>query len=177
MPLLSDAKTCYVGTTPITKIYAGSQFVWPKAPVELLDFQDPKWQVFPPNISSPNMRLCVFSWQVDGDLCEMWKNNIIVVRIFSRPSPNGYFSYNGAVPGTQALSGSMRCFTEGKRIYFSDAAATSTGGLPSYSTKCSICQYYNNSLLQESGSIVPNSSFHPYPPSEVTFDSTENICA
>lgn len=28
MPLLSDSKTCYVGTTPITKIYAGTQFVW-----------------------------------------------------------------------------------------------------------------------------------------------------
>ena len=28
MPLLDDAKTCYVGTTPITKIYAGSQLVW-----------------------------------------------------------------------------------------------------------------------------------------------------
>ena len=29
MPLLSDAKTCYVGTTPITKIMAGSVQVWP----------------------------------------------------------------------------------------------------------------------------------------------------
>jgi len=28
MPLLSDSKTCYVGTTPITKIYAGAQLVW-----------------------------------------------------------------------------------------------------------------------------------------------------
>ena len=30
MPLLSDAKTCYVGTQPIKKIYAGTQLVWPK---------------------------------------------------------------------------------------------------------------------------------------------------
>ena len=32
MPLLNDAKTCYVGTTPISKIYAGTQQVWPKGP-------------------------------------------------------------------------------------------------------------------------------------------------
>ena len=30
MPLLSDAKTCYVGNTPITTIMAGSVKVWPK---------------------------------------------------------------------------------------------------------------------------------------------------
>ena len=30
MPLLNDAKTCYVGTTPITKIMAGDLQVWPK---------------------------------------------------------------------------------------------------------------------------------------------------
>ena len=30
MPLLSNAKTCYVGTTPITKVMAGSVEVWPK---------------------------------------------------------------------------------------------------------------------------------------------------
>ena len=30
MPLLSEAKTCYVGNQPITKIYAGAQLVWPK---------------------------------------------------------------------------------------------------------------------------------------------------
>ena len=28
MPVLSDATTCYVGTQPITKIYAGTQRVW-----------------------------------------------------------------------------------------------------------------------------------------------------
>ena len=32
MPLLSNAKACYVGTTPITKIMAGSVEVWPKGP-------------------------------------------------------------------------------------------------------------------------------------------------
>ena len=32
MPLLDDAKTCYVGTTPITTIMAGSVQVWPKGP-------------------------------------------------------------------------------------------------------------------------------------------------
>ena len=30
MPLLDDAKKCYVGTTPITKVMAGSVQVWPK---------------------------------------------------------------------------------------------------------------------------------------------------
>ena len=30
MPLLNDAKTCFVGTTPITTIMAGSVQVWPK---------------------------------------------------------------------------------------------------------------------------------------------------
>ena len=32
MPLLSDAEKCYVGNTPINKIYTGSELVWPKAP-------------------------------------------------------------------------------------------------------------------------------------------------
>ena len=32
MPLLSDAKTCYVGQTQIKQIYAGTQKVWPKVP-------------------------------------------------------------------------------------------------------------------------------------------------
>jgi hypothetical protein len=32
MPLLNDAKACYVGTQPITKIYAGTDLVWPKGP-------------------------------------------------------------------------------------------------------------------------------------------------
>tara|TARA_B100001741_G_scaffold203635_1_gene168129 strand:+ start:320 stop:1459 length:1140 start_codon:yes stop_codon:yes gene_type:complete len=32
MPLLDDAKTCYVGTQPITTIMAGSAQVWPKGP-------------------------------------------------------------------------------------------------------------------------------------------------
>lgn len=30
MPLLSDSKSCFVGTTPVNKIYAGSDLVWPK---------------------------------------------------------------------------------------------------------------------------------------------------
>ena len=34
MPLLSDAKKCYVGNTPITRIMSGTGFqVWPKAPL------------------------------------------------------------------------------------------------------------------------------------------------
>ncbi len=32
MPLISDAKSCFVGGTEISKIYAGSQLVWPTAP-------------------------------------------------------------------------------------------------------------------------------------------------
>ena len=177
MPLLSNAKTCYVGTTPITKIYAGTQFVWPKVPVELLDFQDPQWNLFnTATPSDPSRRLCAFSWQIDGDLCKMWKDNILVVRLFSRPAPNGYFSYTGSVPGTQALTGSMKCYTEGNRIYFSDASGTPTPSLASYSTQCSICQYYKGSLLQESSSIVPNSWKNPYPPIDVGFDTSENLC-
>ena len=30
MPLLSDAKSCFIGTTPVNKIYAGPDLVWPK---------------------------------------------------------------------------------------------------------------------------------------------------
>lgn len=30
MPLLSDAKSCFFGTTPVKKIYAGPDLVWPK---------------------------------------------------------------------------------------------------------------------------------------------------
>ena len=33
MPLLDDAKKCYVGQTQIKQIYAGTQLVWPKAPL------------------------------------------------------------------------------------------------------------------------------------------------
>lgn len=32
MPLLDDAKNCFVGQTQIKKIYAGTQLVWPKGP-------------------------------------------------------------------------------------------------------------------------------------------------
>ena len=39
MPLLDDAKTCYVGTTPITTIMAGSVQVWPKGPDINADIQ------------------------------------------------------------------------------------------------------------------------------------------
>ena len=38
MPLLSDAKTCYVGTQPITKIFAGTQFVWGSSQLRLVNF-------------------------------------------------------------------------------------------------------------------------------------------
>ena len=41
MPLLSDAKTCYVGTTPITKIYAGSQLVWGSLELRVVNFSVP----------------------------------------------------------------------------------------------------------------------------------------
>ena len=36
MPLLNDAKTCYVGTQPITKIYAGQQLVWGKVQMRVV---------------------------------------------------------------------------------------------------------------------------------------------
>ena len=39
MPLLSDAKTCYVGTQPITKIYAGTQFVWGALQLRMVAFR------------------------------------------------------------------------------------------------------------------------------------------
>ena len=38
MPLLSDAKTCYVGTQPITKIFAGTQLVWGELPLRIVTF-------------------------------------------------------------------------------------------------------------------------------------------
>ena len=44
MPLLNDAKTCYVGTTPITTIMAGSVQVWPKGP-EALDLRTVKYSL------------------------------------------------------------------------------------------------------------------------------------
>ena len=34
MPLLDDAKNCFVGQTQIKQIYAGTQKVWPKGPVQ-----------------------------------------------------------------------------------------------------------------------------------------------
>ena len=41
MPLLNDAKTCFVGTTPITKIYAGSQLVWGALQLRMVNFVVP----------------------------------------------------------------------------------------------------------------------------------------
>lgn len=41
MPLLSDAKTCYVGTTPITNIYAGTQLVWGALQLRMVNFVVP----------------------------------------------------------------------------------------------------------------------------------------
>ena len=41
MPLLSDAKNCYVGTQPITKIYAGTQLVWGSSQIRMVDFRVP----------------------------------------------------------------------------------------------------------------------------------------
>ena len=41
MPLLNDAKTCYVGTTPITKIYAGTQLVWGALELRAVNFSVP----------------------------------------------------------------------------------------------------------------------------------------
>ena len=38
MPLLNDAKTCYVGTTPITNIYAGTQLVWGSLELRTVNF-------------------------------------------------------------------------------------------------------------------------------------------
>lgn len=37
MPLLGDSKSVYVGTTPITKVMAGSVEVWPKGTLDPLD--------------------------------------------------------------------------------------------------------------------------------------------
>ncbi len=51
MPLLNDAKTCYVGTQPITKIYAGTELVWPKVP-EVPDY------IFNNN----------YMWKADGEV-------------------------------------------------------------------------------------------------------------
>ena len=41
MPLLNDAKTCYVGTQPITKIYAGTQMVWGSLQLRIVKFSVP----------------------------------------------------------------------------------------------------------------------------------------
>ena len=175
MPLLSDAKTCYVGTQPITKIYAGTQFVWPKSVVEIIDFNNPEWNILSPAQPIMYTTQCAFSWSLSGDLCEMWKNGTLVFHLYGRPEPNGYFSYNGNIPGTQSPINST-CHVVGSRIYFTDNETSRTESLGSYSVKCAICQYYNGSLLQESSSIVPNSLKNPYPPVPGNFRIDENLC-
>ena len=41
MPVLNDAKTCYVGNQPITKIYAGTQIVWGSLLLRMVKFSVP----------------------------------------------------------------------------------------------------------------------------------------
>lgn len=38
MPLLDDAKNCFVGQTQIKQIYAGTQLVWPKSFLRMVNF-------------------------------------------------------------------------------------------------------------------------------------------
>ena len=64
MPLLSDAKTCYVGTTPIKKIYAGSRLVWGALNLRMVIC------AIPGNSSGTITRLCAeFTELEDCDDC------------------------------------------------------------------------------------------------------------
>lgn len=54
MPLLSDAEKCYVGTTAINTIMAGTQEVWPKT-IDYINNNIYMWPPelgYPPNLSS-----------------------------------------------------------------------------------------------------------------------------
>ena len=83
MPLLNDAKTCYVGTQPITKIYAGTELVWPKTLDYIYnnDFMWPKQASLPANDSDsyggPVLPL-LSGWDDDTGMCEECLDNYTV---------------------------------------------------------------------------------------------------
>ena len=68
MPILDDAKTCYVGTTPITNIYAGTQLVWPKT-VLAQDLRVYTWTDVPGTDATQGLFMYVWESYPAGPCC------------------------------------------------------------------------------------------------------------
>ena len=77
MPLLSDAKSLFVGTQPITKVMAGTQLVWPKS----CEYDKGRPDPLPPENNGPAM-LCSMAME-DNNLKVSWSS-------FNRPT---YLNY------------------------------------------------------------------------------------
>ena len=69
MPLLSDAKTCFVGTQPITTIMAGGVRVWPK----VCDVSAGRPDPLPPANNGPG-KVCTMGYS-DGGIRFDWSND------------------------------------------------------------------------------------------------------
>ena len=77
MPLLNDAKTCYVGTQPITTIMAGGVKVWPKSCVHT----DGRPSPLPP-ANNGSGRICTMTYR-DGGIQIGWSNDFPNVSQYS----------------------------------------------------------------------------------------------
>lgn len=72
MPLLNDAKTCYVGTQPITKIYAGTQLVWPDQRYPQISNLQLYYLTKDPDVNNGKTQTVYATWEVeDRSDCDM----------------------------------------------------------------------------------------------------------
>ena len=115
MPLLNDAKTCYVGTQPITKIMAGAVKVWPNAGVENLQLIN--LTVIPPGSTIDYIHI-VFESTFHAQNCAAAASEFQVRwKKTTDPDFNSWQPFNGLTEGTDLSAGA-------KWKYYQPAAAT-----------------------------------------------------
>ena len=142
MPLLNDAKICYVGTQPITTIMAGSVQVWPKGPpppfinlqLWYVRFEDAALCTDPPAMqcNNPYMTWDVYprpkscargiSYKIENrrhDIVEPWRSQ----NIFGNPGWRSYLP--DSMPQSMATMVSSETTSTGKmrfeyRIVYDD---------------------------------------------------------
>ena len=83
MPLLNDAKTCYVGTTPITTVMAGSVQVWPKGTLPVGPFD--KLKIYEGTSTNPIGQF--LSWETVNRPSNCGRASSYAVEYFN-PDPN-----------------------------------------------------------------------------------------
>lgn len=91
MPLLDDAKTCYVGTTPITTIMAGSVQVWPKGTPPPVGPFDRLMLYQGTQTGSAGLFL---SWETPNRPSTCARGTVYTVQSFNTdPSNNGWYDF------------------------------------------------------------------------------------